>query len=432
MIFHDRRQRGRLDLEAVEMAVRSAMHQAGAAALTELLQYQAPEPDQRTLACACGQKAQYRELRAKPILTAVGEAELRRPYYLCADCHQGQFPIDVELDVEKTEFSPGVRRMMARVGSEGSSFDCGREQLHLLAGLEVTTKAVERIAEQIGADIAAGEQAEIHKALQLRLPVVGGPSIPVMYVEMDATGVPVVRKETEGRIGKEGERARTREVKIGCVFTQTRVDEEGWPVRDEDSTTYVAAIEPASEFSRRLYTEADRRGWDRARLKVVLGDGAIWIWNIADEHFPGATQIVDLCHARQHLWNQAAKLHPTDEPAKRRWVMIHQVLLDGGEIEKLVAALRLLAENNTPLAEPLHTEAEYFERNTERMRYPKFRAAGLFVGTGVIEAACKTVIGTRLKRSGMFWTVRGANAIIALRCHYLSGRFEDYWEARRA
>lgn len=436
MIFHDRRKRGGLDLEAVEMAVRSAMHQAGAAALTELLQYEAPDPDARTLACACGQRAQYRELRAKPILTAVGEAELRRPYYLCANCHQGQFPADIELDVQRTEFSPGVRRMMARVGSECSSFDQGREQLHLLAGLDVTTKAVERVAEQIGADIAAREQAEIHTALQLqlqlRLPVVGGPSIPVMYVEMDGTGVPMVRKETEGRSGKEGERARTREVKIGCVFTQTRLDEEGWPVRDEDSTTYVAAIEPAAEFSRRLYTEAHRRGWDRARQKVVLGDGAIWVWNIAEEHFPGATQIVDLCHARQHLWNLATKLHPADEPAKRRWVMIHQVLLDDGAIEKLVAALRLLAETHLAFAGPLQAEAEYFERNRERMRYPKFRAQGLFVGSGVIEAGCKTVIGTRLKRSGMFWTVRGANAIIALRCCYLSGKFEDYWEARRA
>ena len=160
MIFHERRQRGRLDLEAVEMAVRSAMHQAGAAVLSELLHYEVPDPEQRTLACSCGQNALYRELRAKPILTVVGEAQLRRPYYLCADCHQGQFPADVELDVEKTEFSPGVRRMMARVGSECSSFDRGREQLHLLAGLEVTTKAVERVAEQIGADIAAREQAE--------------------------------------------------------------------------------------------------------------------------------------------------------------------------------------------------------------------------------------------------------------------------------
>ena len=432
VVFQDRRQTGRLDLEATEMAVRSALHRAGAAALSQLLQFPAPSHGQRSVACSCGQQAHYHQLRTKPVLTAVGPVEISRPYYWCPDCHAGQFPADVELDIENTEFSPGVRRMQAMVGQE-APFDHGREQMRILAGLEVTAKSVERTAEAIGAHIAQREQAEMQKALQLNLPVMAGEPIPILYVQMDGTGVPVVKKETAGRQGKaEGQPAHSREVKLGCVFTQTRWDEEGYAIRDPDSTTYTGAVETAEEFGKRIYLEAWNRGWSRAPKKVVMGDGAEWIWNLAAEHFPGAIQIVDLYHARQHLWELARRLYPKEEGRQKAWMKVHQKrLLDQGKIEKLVGVLGAIESGHPEVAEKLRTEADYFERNAERMRYPKFRRQHLFVGSGVIEAGCKTVIASRFKRSGMFWTVRGANAILALRCCQLNGRFEDYWEGRR-
>ena len=432
VIVNARRKTGRLDLEAIEMAVRSAMHQAGAAALTELLQFPAPAAGQRSIPCSCGQPAHYRELRSKSLLTAVGKAEISRPYYLCSHCHTGQFPADVELDVENTELSPGVRRMLATVGQD-APFDHGRQQMKLLADLDVTTKAVERMAEAIGEDIAVCEQEQIQRAMQLDLPIVVGEPIPILYVEMDGTGVPVVKSETVGRQGKtEGEPAHTREAKLGSVFTQTKWDEEGYAIRDPDSTTYTGAIEPAEEFGKRIYLEAWNRGWSRAEKKVVIADGAEWIWNLADQHFPSGIQIVDLYHARQHLWGIARKLYPNQEAEQRRWMMIHQDMLDEGKIEDLVHALRCIDSSSLELAEKIRTEADYFERNAKRMRYPEFRRQHLFVGSGVIEAGCKTVIGSRCKQSGMFWTVRGANAILALRCCQFNGRCEDYWEVRRA
>jgi hypothetical protein len=323
--------------------------------------------------------------------------------------------------------------MLALVGSE-APFDHGRQQMELLAGIEVTAKAVERTAEAIGADIAQGEQREIHRARQLDLPIVVCQPIPFLYVEIDGTGVPVVKAETEGRSGKQnGQPAHTREAKIGSVFTQTKWDKEGYAIRDPDSTTYVAAIETAGEFGPRIYLEAWNRGWERAEKKVVIGDGAEWIWNIADDHFPGAIQIVDLFHARQHLWEVARKLYPNQESEQKLWLAIHQdELLDEGEIEDLVTALRAIESSNSALLEKIRTEADYFEKNTERMRYPKFREQHLFVGSGVIEAGCKTIVGLRCKQSGMFWTVRGANAILALRCCHFNGRFEDYWAKRPA
>ena len=432
-MFTERCTNGRTDLEAVETALRSALHRAGAAALSQLLQVSAPAKEDRRVICPCGQQAQYQGQRSKPVLTVLGMARVSRPYYRCSHCRRGQFPADVELDIEQTEFSPGVRRMQALAG-QNAPFDHGREEMKVLAGLEVTTKAVERTAEAIGEDIARGEQQEMQRAVQLDLPIVIGEAVPVLYVEMDGTGVPVVKKETEGRKGKiDGQPAHTREAKLGCVFTQTSWDEEGFAIRDPDSTTYVGAIETAEEFGKRLYVEAWKRGWSRAGKKVVLGDGAEWIWNLADQHFPGALQIVDLYHARQHLWELVGKLHPNEEARQKAWMRRHQKqLLDQGKIEKLVAAITSLHSANPEVAEKIRLEADYFRRNAERMRYPKFRGQHLFVGSGVIEAGCKAVIGARLKQSGMFWTLRGANAILALRCRHLNGRFEDYWEARRA
>lgn len=415
------------------MALRAAMHRAGAAALGEVLKFPPPAPERRLLPCECGHQARYQELRSKPVLTAVGEVTVTRPYYLCPHCHQGQFPADAELDIEHTEFSPGVRRMQAAVGQD-APFDRGRRQMKLLAGLEVTTKAVERTAESVGEDIARGEQQEMQRAVQLNLPIVIGEPVPILYVQMDGTGVPVVKKETEGRKGKtDGQPAHTREAKLGCVFTQSAWDEQGFPVRDPDSTTYVGAIETAEEFGKRLYVEAWKRGCSRAEKKVVMGDGAEWIWNLAAQHFPGAVQIVDLYHARQHLWDLVRSLYPDDQANQQAWIDIHQKrLLDKGKIEELVAAISSLRSANPEVAKKIRLEADYFQRNAERMRYPQFRAQHLFVGSGVIEAGCKTVIGSRFKRSGMFWTLRGANAILALRCCHLNNRFEDYWEGRQA
>jgi len=286
VIFAAQRKGPGLDLQAVEMALRAALHRAGTAALGQLLSR--PSAAAERVVCRCGQTAHYHDTRPKQLLTVLGPVQIERAYYRCPHCQQGQAPRDRELDVMGTEFSPGVRRMMAAVGSE-SSFEQGRRQLELLAGLEVSAKAVERQAEAIGADIAQGEQAEIHRAKQLDLPQVCAPAVPVLYIEMDATGVPVVKSELAGRAAKTpGQLPRTRDVKLGCVFTQSGVDPHGRPVRDEASTSYVGAIENAEEFGPRLYSEAWRRGWSRAPKKVVLGDGAAWIWNLAHQYFPGA------------------------------------------------------------------------------------------------------------------------------------------------
>jgi len=318
--------------------------------------------------------------------------------------------------------------MMSKVGSY-RPFDPGHEDLYELAGIRVTAKDVERVSERVGQQVEEYHAAQGESTLSDN--VVPIKPVPRLYVCMDGTGVPVVKKETAGRQGKgEDGQAKTREVKLGCVFTQTAVDKEGRPIRDEASTSYTGAIETAEIFGWRLYKEAKRRGLDRAREVVVLGDGAPWIWNIADEHFLGARQIVDLYHAREHYGNVAKNCFGPQKDKMYQWMEKRRVELDEGKVEDVIIAIKQLSTLSSSHKDICSREMGYFEKNKERMQYAEFRRLGFFVGSGVLEAGCRSVIGQRLKQSGMHWTVEGANKIIALRCSIMSNRWEDFWEQR--
>jgi hypothetical protein len=377
-----------------------------------------------------GHEAHFVDYRQKELLTVLGEVVVQRAYYYCASCQGGVVPKDRTLDIVNTNFSPGVRRMIGHVGAK-ECFREGHEDLEKLAGIKVPTKSVERVAEAIGAQIEEISRQE--RALAIADKVVPLKSVPKFYISYDGTGVPVTGRERAGHKGKgpDGE-AHTREAKLGCVFTQTMVDEQGYAVRDEASTSYVGAIEPAAEFGWRIYAEAMRRGLRRAAQVIVIGDGATWVWNLAAEHFPEAAQIVDLYHARKHLAHLSEVLYGADSARAKQWRKACSRELDQGAVELILRRMRRLRPPAALAQEALRKEINYFQTNKERMRYAKFRAQGWFVGSGVIEAGCRTIVGQRLKESGMYWSVRGANAIIALRCAELSGRLEDFWAARAA
>jgi len=162
----------------------------------------------------------------------------------------------------------------------------------------------------------------------------------------------------------------------------------------------------------------------------VIGDGAPWIWNLSDLHFPDATQIIDIFHAREHLWEIAKQIYGKDKEKIKTWVKKRIKELDKGKVEKVITALQASSPANEEIKEALQKQVGYFDKNKERMRYNRFKEQGLFIGSGVIEAGCRAVIGQRLKQSGMHWSVKNANDIIALRCCVLSNRWEDFWESR--
>ena len=380
--------------------------------------------------CPCGAAARYAGRSAKTFATLLGPLSLQRAYYHCGACGHGCFPRDRSLGLDGGSLSPGLLRLSGLTASL-VSFAESSELLAQLAGVPVDAKRVERAAEALGRAIDAAEQAGEAFASE-------PPAAPTMYLGIDGTGVPVRPSETAGRAGKQADgSAKTREAKLVTAWTaESRHPQTGRPQRDPGSVSYCGAIESAasrdtdpvpSAFAQRVRREAERRGFPQARRRVVLGDGALWIWSLCQEMFPGAIQIVDLYHAEEKLWDVSKALHDGNEAAIKAWAEDRCDELKGGRFEAALAALR-----TANACEKARQCVAYMERNRERMRYAEFRAAGLCVGSGVVESGCKSIVGTRLKRSGMRWTVDGANAILALRCCTKSGRYEDFWAYRSA
>jgi len=308
------------------------------------------------------------------------------------------------------------------------SFEEGSQLLRELAGIGIHSSQVERGAEALGDEIASDERLHAGPWGKELLP-------PTLYLGLDGTAIPMRPEELAGRAGKQPDgSAKTREVKLCAVWSAEARDSEGMPMRDEGSVSYSAAIESAampdtaehrSAFAERVLREASRRRFCEAQRTVVVADGAPWIWNITQELFPGAIQIVDRFHVKQTLHRTAQSIFGSTEQAKQ-WATARCDELDDG---KLLAIVRALRPHAADCADAARCRL-YIYRNRHRMRYPQFHKQGLCTSSGVLEAGCKVAIGTRLKRTGMHWTLNGANNIIALRCCRLSGRFEDFWERR--
>lgn len=415
----------------MEQALRSAALAGGAKALEAFLSKVGVGRRGEKVRCSCMAAMESRGLKTKTIVTLLGKIRFARTAYRCPRCGKWRYPGDEELDAVNTRYSPGVRRLVANFASD-APFKRVSQQLKIAAGLVISRKDCERIAEQTGQQVAgwfAQERDRIR--FQEPPPPEAAKTIETLYIEFDGSGVPMVPEALEGRKGKrEDGKPKTREVKIGCVFSQTGFNEKGRPIRDRGSASFVGAIETSEQFQWRIYAEAVRRGLFRAKRVVCVTDGAEWIRNIVQTHFPGAVHVIDLYHAREHLVELCKLLFGRDEKRaafyKDKWWND----LDEGKIETIAEEAKLLLPKSGPDAKEALTAIGYFEANKERMRYNDFFAKGLFVGSGVIEAACRTVVAQRMKHSGMEWTVRGANAITALRCVIQSNRFEEYWEQR--
>jgi hypothetical protein len=419
------------DLEAWEAALRAAVLSAGAKLLEGLLQGIGSGRQPCAIFCKCGVRMESQGLKQKELLTILGSITYGRSMFQCPRCQATRYPGDEELDIVDTTRSPGVRRMMARAGSQ-STFKESREDLKIYAGIEVSAKDVERVAEGIGQAMEVWSNRQ-QEAIIREEPIRPEKTIPLLYISYDGTGVPMTEEELKGRPGKQADgSSKTREAKLGCVFTQTRTDAKGFPVRDPDSTSFIGAIESSEKFGWGIYAEALRRGLSEAQRVVVLVDGAKWNKTLAEMHFPEATFIIDLYHARQHVSELCKLLFARNEEKTAQQRIRWWTDLDDGKVEKIIRQAQQLLPQEAEAKKKGETEIHFLEQNKEHMRYAAFRAQGLFVGSGVVEAGCKTLIGQRLKQSGMEWSLRGANAILSLRCMIKSGRFEDYWESRVA
>lgn len=423
-----------VDLEACEFSVRDAVMALGARFLERSLNKVGRGRQTAPVRCpCCAQPMTSVGIKVKNLRTILGPVRFGRSLFICKHCNRQRFPGDEVLGVVDTLFSPGAQRMMAKAASR-STFEVAAEDLLLYANLRVTPHTVQRCSESVGREIEAWMSAQDRILLRqagdaIKTHGLSRAAATTLYVEYDGTGVPIRRNELKGRKGKQKDgSALTREVKLGCVFTQTSRDEHGNPIRDSQSTTYVGAIESSEAFGRRIYAEAVRRGLREQTQVVLITDGAHYNKSIAELHFPKAIHIIDLYHAFEHLHQLAHTLLPE----QRRPIIETQWadLLDQGRIEELCEWATDYVPRTQPGRDEARTKIRYFLTNAQAMRYQAFRDKHFFVGSGVIEAGCRTVIGARLKASGMFWSEKGANAIIALRCCVCSRRFESFWEDR--
>lgn len=410
--------------------MRMAVLSAGANAIEQLLEPVGIGRLEQPIACKCGTPMESVGIRSKKILTLLGPITFKRSCFRCPRCSSTHYPGDEQLDVANSSRSPGIRRQTARLGAK-ETFQEVSEDMRELAGINLCRKEAERITEKEGTRMEAWmtrERAK-YRSSNPPVPLLRHP-IDTLYIELDGTGIPMAPKELVGRKGKQQDgSAKTREAKVGCIFTQTTLDETGKPVRDPASTSYVGAIEPAAEFGERLYTESVRRGLYQAKRVIVIGDGAEWVKNIAQTQFGNAQFIIDFYHAAEHIGDLARALFTRNVDEAKDWREHWTDMLWYGEIDKIIeqAEAWLLPRNKDG-----RRQIEYFRKNRPYMQYHAFRSENCFIGSGVIEAACKNLVGARCKRSGMEWSVEGANAILAARCTLLSNRFEDYWEDRAA
>jgi hypothetical protein len=402
----------------LEVLVRTAIFRSASALVGWLLQEAADRID---AAYQPGPGQQYKGRVNLRVEGMFGSFFLQRDYYYHEGKHQGHYPADVALGLE-CGHTPALTRLVCLEGADETSYQKAEQHLEETGGIHVSARQIQRMVQRVGAAAQQWQQREAHP---------GGSAVPIMYVSADGTGVPMRKAELVGRVGKQADgRAKTRMAYLGCVFTQHRTDDEGHPVRDYESTTYVSSFSPIEEFGPCLRREAIRRGLGSAQQVVLLIDGAEGLANMGRLCFPGTIQIVDFYHALEHagrvlLALLGSKEHPQYKGRLAHWAK--RLLKD--KVQQLITQTRTECAGKAQAA-AVEKELGYFVNNIDRMQYGSFRTKGFFIGSGVIEAGCKTVIGSRCKQSGMFWGKPGAENVLALRCIHTSRRLGAFWKDR--
>lgn len=337
----------------------------------------------------------------------------RRGYY---DAHRGcsRYPLDEALELLEG-FTPAMAKLACRFAAR-EPYEIASGELNACTGLSVDTRRIQRLVQKVGPVFqrlqASGPQQEDR--------------VPRMYVLADGTGIPMRPDVLKGRKGRQADgSAKTQEVKVGCVFTE-HPQEHSPPSRDPASTTYVATMRSCRHFGPMLRAEARRRNIGAAKEMVFISDAAHYFKAIARTCFPQATWILDFYHAAEHLHELVGAIYnPETKKAKglvkqwTRWLL-------SDKVDRIVTRARELAD---PAAlEDLNKKLQYFENHREGMRYATFTQKGYFIGSGVVEAGCKTLVGKRLKQSGMFWSEDGAENILAFRSAIFSRNYDTIWK----
>ncbi|HEX3642343.1 MAG TPA: ISKra4 family transposase, partial [Ktedonobacteraceae bacterium] len=411
----------------------------------------------------CGHKQQIIDYRTKQILTMMGKVEFKRAYYQCQKEKEqkgeqeekkqrcsGRAPADQIWGIDQRRTTPGVQEAIGYLCAR-LTFEEAAETFSRFLPLKMTAKQAQNLMEPVGKALAEEEEkvfkalfeqaAHKHTSAQEQQGLLTFKSIERLYIEMDGIMERLRRGTVEMEASEQTRKGDVyRELKVGTIFEAERGRErselapEVWiDTPKQGSQRYVARRTAKGDFDQMLYGLACQSGLAQAKQVVILGDGAPWIWKLACEHFPGAVHIVDLYHAEEHVWQVARAVYGPQTKASEVWAKDACDLLVHGKIEALVAAIAALPSIAPGPGESRSVPeraVNYFTTNAERMRYPTFRAQGIHVGSGIAEAACKTVVATRLKRSGMRWTPDGLDALLPLRTCVLNQTYDAFWQGQ--
>ena len=408
----------------------------------------------------CGHVQRLVGERPKELITLMGPVSFVRAYYQCLhveetegehDCTHGEAPADALWGVEKQRTTPGVQEHISYLSAR-LTFEEAAQTMCRSVPIGMSGRQALTLMRPVGEALAATEDQQVlaFEAQARQRQARSQPSeqqqqtgIERLYIELDG----VLARMRRGSVPMEKvERQRTgdvyREIKAGAVFHAERGPKRSElapgvyvDTPAEDSVRYVARRTARGGFGWLLYQLAVDGGLEQAQQVVVLGDGAPWIWNLAAEHFPGAVQIVDLYHAKEHVWDVAHAVFGRGTAGGTAWAIAACSLLETGQIADLVSAIAALPpippEPGQARSIP-ERAVDYFTTNAQRMRYPVFRAQGMHLGSGIAEAACKTIVSTRAKRSGMRWTPAGLDALLPLRTAVLNDAYDSFWEEEYA
>jgi hypothetical protein len=451
------------DLKALEETIYQGMFQIGRKLMGgRMNKRKRSEPVSTRIEGKCGHDQKLVGYRTKKLLTLFGEIELKRAYYQCQvvegqkeeeqvhKCSHGRAPADEIWGVQGTRTTSGVQQYISYLCSM-LTFDEAAETFRRFLPGKMSARQALNLARPVGRALAEKENEEVKalfdKASQSKADKKDGDQqnivkdIQRLYIEPDGI-MGRMRRESVPMEKHEQERKGDvyRESRVGAVFLAERGKERSELAPDvwidtpkEGSQQYVARRTALGGFDKLLYSLACQSGLKRAEQVIVIGDGAHWIWDLADEQFPGAVQIVDLYHAKEHVWDVSHAVFGRTTAQGVSWARQACDLLVHGKIEDLVALISQLPPIAPPPGKSKSIPEQaigYFTTNAERMRYPTFRAQGMHVGSGIAEAACKTVVTTRFKQTGMRWTPQGLDAILPLRTTKLNRAYDQFWEAQ--
>jgi Uncharacterised protein family (UPF0236) len=385
-------------LSAMEVAVKTVMHEVGNEVLRQWLEAQDAQYPAEREACACGEQAEYVRRREGVALTLSGRVRYRRAYYVCETCHTGHYPLDQRLGIKAGQMSEEVVKVAALLGVE-DAFGSSRETLAQTTLLELSANSIRAACHQIGEQVEARESSaleksqDLHEQLAQRRQTVAPERV---YASMDGF---LVRFEDGWH-----------EMKAGAFWT---TDPQGRTQNIE----YYTDTACADEFSQLVWARAFARGANLARELVFIADGAHWIWRIVHTYFPHAIQIVDWYHASSYLVKIANTAFGEHAPAAKIWLEIVQTHLYEGRLGAVIRACRAVS---TLAPKAVADARSYFATNRTRLRYAKFRAMGLQIGSGSMESGCKQLGLERLKIAGAQWSVEGARKLAKARAAFLS------------